>query len=221
LPIANLVFGFRSSVFEESKSRGKKQTDDEIGNWQSAIGNSQAFMSANAETPTITTSLGSSWSLWLRQIFAILRLEVQKNFLSRRSLLIYLITLLPLFPLLIIALVRPPGNEWRDFNNYSAGYALLYNILIMRTVVFFGCAWIFMNLFRGEIVDRSLHYYFLSAVRREMLVVGKYISGLITSLILFVGLTIVAMLLLYFPRFPSQSARYFLEGQGMIQLLTY
>jgi ABC-type transport system involved in multi-copper enzyme maturation permease subunit len=178
-------------------------------------------MSAKVETPTITTSLGSSWSLWLRQIFAILRLEVQKNFLSRRSLLIYLITLLPLFPLVIVALVRPPGNEWRDFNNYSAGYALLYNILIMRTVVFFGCAWIFMNLFRGEIVDRSLHYYFLSAVRREVLVVGKYISGLITSLILFVGLTIVAMLLLYFPRFPSQSARYFLEGQGMIQLLTY
>ena len=178
-------------------------------------------MSATVETPTITTSLGSSWSLWLRQIFAILRLEVQKNFLSRRSLLIYLITLLPLFPLLIIALVRPPGNEWRDFNNYSAGYALLYNILIMRTVVFFGCAWIFMNLFRGEIVDRSLHYYFLSAVRREVLVVGKYISGLITSLVLFVGLTIVAMLLLYFPRFPSQSARYFFEGQGMIQLLTY
>jgi len=129
--------------------------------------------------PTITTNLGSSWSLWLRQILAILRLEVQKNFLSRRSILIYLITLLPLFPLLIIALVRPPGNEWSDFNKYSIGYALLYNILIMRTVVFFGCAWIFMNLFRGEIVDRSLHYYFLSAVRREVLVVGKYISGLI------------------------------------------
>jgi ABC-type transport system involved in multi-copper enzyme maturation permease subunit len=122
---------------------------------------------------------------------------------------------------LIIALVRPPGNEWRDFNNYSAGYAILYNVLIMRTVVFFGCAWIFMNLFRAEIVDRSLHYYFLSAVRREVLVVGKYISGLITSVILFVGLTIVAMLLLYFPRFPSQSARYFFEGQGTIQLLTY
>jgi hypothetical protein len=66
-----------------------------------------------------------------------------------------------------------------------------------------------------------LHYYFLSAVRREVLVVGKYMSGLITSVILFVGLTIVAMLLLYFPHFTSQSVRYFLEGQGTIQLLTY
>jgi len=179
-------------------------------------------MSVTADSlSTISTNLSSSWSLWLRQIAAILRLEVQKNFLSRRSILIYLITLLPLFPLLIIALVRPPGNEWRDFNKYSAIYAILYNGLIMRTVVFFGCAWIFMNLFRGELVDRSLHYYFLSAVRREVLVVGKYVSGLITSIILFVGLTIVAMLLLYFPHFTSQSTRYFFEGQGTIQLLTY
>jgi len=179
-------------------------------------------MSATVDSlPANTTNLGSSWSLWLRQIGAILRLEVQKNFLSRRSILIYLITLLPLFPLLIIALVRPPGNEWRDFNKYNAIYAILYNGLIMRTVVFFGCAWIFMNLFRGEIVDRSLHYYFLCAVRREVLVIGKYISGLITTVILFVGLTIVAMLLLYFPHFTSQSTRYFLEGQGTIQLLTY
>ena len=78
-----------------------------------------------------------------------------------------------------------------------------------------------MNLFRGEIVDRSLHYYFLSAVRREVLVVGKYLSGLITAILLFTGTTVVSLLLLYLPRFYSQSARYFTEGQGFKQLLTY
>ncbi len=52
-------------------------------------------------------------------------------------------------------------------------FAVYYGGLILRTVVFFGCAWIFMNLFRGDIVDRSLHFYFLSPVRREVLVVGK------------------------------------------------
>jgi hypothetical protein len=93
--------------------------------------------------------------------------------------------------------------------------------MILRTLVFFGSAWIFMNLFRGELVDRSLHYYFLSAVRREVLVVGKYISGLVTSMILFTTTTVVAMLLLYFPHFYSQSVRYFTEGRGLGQLLTY
>lgn len=164
---------------------------------------------------------GSNWSLWLRQVGAIFRLEIEKNFLSRRSLLIYLLAFLPLFPLLILALIRPPGNEWRDFNQMSVIYSVLYNGLILRTVVFFGSAWIFMNLFRGELVDRSLHYYFLSAVRREVLVVGKYISGLVTSIILFTSTTVIAMLLLYFPHFYSQSLRYFTEGRGLSQLLTY
>jgi hypothetical protein len=161
------------------------------------------------------------WSLWLRQIGAILRLEVEKNFLGRRSILIYLITFLPLFPLLILAVFTPPASEWKDFQKYAIIYSILYNGLILRTVVFFGCAWIFMNLFRGELVDRSLHYYFLSAVRRDVLVVGKYLSGLITSIVLFCGLTIAAMLLLYVPHFWSESIRFFLEGQGMTQILTY
>ena len=161
------------------------------------------------------------WGLWLRQIAAIFRLEIEKNFLSRRSILIYLIALLPIFPLALLALVTPPGNEWRDFNQYSVIYSIIYNALILRTLIFFGSAWIFMNLFRGELVDRSLHYYFLSAVRREVLVVGKYISGLATSIILFTTTTVVALLLLYFPHFYSQSARYFTEGRGLSQLLTY
>src|ERR1700752_5099226 len=135
-----------------------------------------------------------NWSLWFRQIGAILRLELQKNFLGRRSLLIYLLAFLPLFPLLLLAVLTLPGNEWKDFNKYSIVYSIIYNGIILRTLVFFGSAWIFMNLFRGEMVDRSLHYYFLSAVRREVLVVGKFISGLVTSIVLFTTTTGVAML---------------------------
>ena len=163
----------------------------------------------------------SHWSFWLRQIRAIFRFEIEKNFLGRRAILIYLLAFLPLFPLMILALFTPPGNEWQDFNNYSLIYSGLYNALILRTVVFFGSAWIFMNLFRGDIVDRSLHYYFLSGVRREVLVVGKYFSGLVTSIVLFTGTTVISMLLLYFPHFYSQSLRYFTEGRGLTQILTY
>ncbi len=163
----------------------------------------------------------ANWSLWLRQVGAIFRLEIEKNFFSRRSLLIYLIAFLPLFPLTVLAFFTPPGREFKDFNQYSIVYSFIYNAFIMRTLVFFGSAWIFMNLFRGELVDRSLHYYFLSAVRRDVLVVGKYISGLATSILLFTATTVLAMLLLYFPHFYSQSVRYFTEGRGLTQLLTY
>jgi len=148
-------------------------------------------------------------------------MEVEKNFLGRRAILIYLLALLPVLPLAILALFTPPAQEWNNFTQYSIIYSVIYSGLILRTVVFFGCAWIFMNLFRGELVDRSLHYYFLSAVRREVLIVGKYLSGIVTSIILFTGTTVVSMLLLYLPHFYSQSVRFFLDGAGMGQLLTY
>jgi ABC-type transport system involved in multi-copper enzyme maturation permease subunit len=177
--------------------------------------------SAVEAVPSTSEQMPSQWSLWLRQVGAIFRLEIEKNFLGRRALLIYLIALLPIFPLLLFAVLTPGDASWKNFNQFSLVYAGLYNGLILRTVVFFGCAWIFMNLFRGEIVDRSLHYYFLSAARREVLIVGKYFSGLVTSIILFTSTTVISMLLLYFPHFYSQSVRYFTEGRGLTQLLTY
>ncbi|HEU4711163.1 MAG TPA: hypothetical protein VFS76_06335 [Pyrinomonadaceae bacterium] len=178
-------------------------------------------MSSATEVIDTTANSSPPWGLWLRQIRAIVGLELHKNFFSRRSILIYLIAMLPLFPLTVLAIFQPPDSEWQDFNFMAKIYAVLYHGLIVRTVVFFGCAWIFMNLFRGELVDRSLHYYFLTAVRREVLVVGKYLSGLVTSIVLFTATTVVSMLLLYFPHFYSQSLRYFTEGRGAGQLLTY
>jgi ABC-type transport system involved in multi-copper enzyme maturation permease subunit len=167
------------------------------------------------------TKPGPAWSLWLRQIAAIMRLEVKKNFLGKRSILVYLLAFMPVGLLGMLALFTPPSVEWENISQYPTLFSVIYNALILRTVVFFGCAWIFMNLFRGEIVDRSLHYYFLSAVRRDVLVAGKYLSGLVTSIVLFTTVTIVSMLLVFFPHFYSASVRFFLDGAGMGQLLTY
>ena len=163
----------------------------------------------------------TQWGLWTQQTLAILRMEVMKNFLSRRALLIYLLAALPVFLLTLLALFPPDADEFGNFNELSIIYSAIYNGLILRTVVFFGCAWIFMNLFRGEVVDRSLHYYFLSPVRREVLVVGKYLSGLLTAIILFGLTTFVSLFMLYFPRFSAESVRYFSEGAGFGQALTY
>jgi ABC-type transport system involved in multi-copper enzyme maturation permease subunit len=179
-------------------------------------------MSSTAETiqSTPAATIGSSWSLWLRQTTAIMRLEVKRNFLGKRAVLIYLLALMPIGLLALMAIL-PTAGPWSDFNDYPARFSLIYNALILRTVIFFGCGWIFMNLFRGEIVDRSLHYYFLSALRREVLLAGKYLSGLLTSIILFTTLTVVSMLLLFFPHFFSASTRFFLDGAGIEQLFTY
>lgn len=177
-------------------------------------------MSSTAETieNVSAAQLDPGWSLWLRQVGAILRLELKKNFFGKRSLLVYLLALMPIGLLTLVALVNPLGKETAQLPNI---YSIFYNSMILRTVVFFGCAWIFMNLFRGEIVDRSLHYYFLSSVRREVLVAGKYLSGLLTSIILFTTVTVVCMLLVFFSHFYAASSRYFFDGPGMGHLFWY
>ena len=174
-----------------------------------------------AESAQKKSSRETPWALWARQVGAILRLELRKNFTGRRAFLIYLLALLPVALLGLLALFPPPAREWQDFGSLSIVFAAVYGGLILRTIVFFGCAWIFMNLFRGEIVDRSLHYYFLSPVRREVLVVGKYLSGLLTSVMLFTGTTLASFLMLYLPRGRAASMQYLFDGPGLGHALTY
>jgi ABC-type transport system involved in multi-copper enzyme maturation permease subunit len=166
------------------------------------------------------TAKNSHWALWRRQIASILRLEVRKNFTGKRSFLIYLLALLPV--LIMAALVSVNADDIREnYGEATVIFANLYEGMILRTVVFFGCAWIFMNLFRGEVVDRSLHYYFLSPVKREVLVAGKYISGLITSLILFVTMTALCLFFIYLPLGYSGAMTQLFDGPGLNQVLTY
>ncbi|HEX9927319.1 MAG TPA: hypothetical protein VGB02_02120 [Pyrinomonadaceae bacterium] len=175
----------------------------------------------NVNQPNVSRARASSWSLWTRQTVAILRLEIKKNFLSRRALLLYLMAGLPLVLLSALALFPPPTDELGSFNEMSQVFAAIYGGLILRTLIFFGCAWVFMNLFRGEVVDRSLHYYFLAPVRREVLVIGKYLSGLIATIVLFSITTVGSMFIYYFWLFPSESARFFFDGAGAGQMLAY
>lgn len=79
-------------------------------------------------------------------------------------------------------------------------FATTFQYFYLRLAVFFGCVGIFINLFRGEMLDKSLHYYLLTPMRREVLVLGKYLSGLIATTIIFTtstGLQIWAMLFKY------------------------
>ena len=168
-----------------------------------------------------TPERATSWSLWTRQTIAIMGLEIKKNFLSRRALLLYLIAVLPLLLLSALTLFPPDTDEMQNFGELKQVYAAIYGALILRTLVFFGCAWVFMNLFRGEVVDRSLHYYFLAPVRREVLVVGKYLSGLIATIVLFSITTVGSMLILFVRLFPSESSAYFFDGPGTGHLLAY
>jgi hypothetical protein len=76
-------------------------------------------------------------------------------------------------------------------------FAGIFQYFYLRLAIFFGCLGIFMNLFRGEMSHRTLHFWFLAPARREVLLAGKYAAGLIASAVIFGGgalLTIAAMI---------------------------
>lgn len=65
-------------------------------------------------------------------------------------------------------------------------FAGVFQFFFLRLVIFFGCLGIFMNLFRGEVLDKSLHFYFLAPIRREVLMAGKFLAGLMATCTIFV-----------------------------------
>ncbi len=76
-----------------------------------------------------------------------------------------------------------------------------------------------MNLFRGEVLEKSLHYYFLAPVRREVLVVGKYLSGLLMTCVVFsLSTTLTYLLLLSHIRMTAARA---LAGPALADLPAY
>ena len=84
-----------------------------------------------------------------------------------------------------------------DFEEDRAIFAGIFQYFYLRLAIFFGCLGVFMNLFRAEMSNRTLHFWLLAPARREVLLAGKYAAGLIASSVIFGGgalLTLAAML---------------------------
>jgi hypothetical protein len=84
-----------------------------------------------------------------------------------------------------------------DFEEDRAVFAGIFQYFYLRLAIFFGCLGIFMNLFRAEMSNRTLHFWLLAPARREVLLAGKYAAGLIAAASIFGGgavLTLVAMI---------------------------
>jgi len=78
--------------------------------------------------------------------------------------------------------IDPGFNVGQD----SIMFAGVFQFFFLRLAIFFGCLVIFMNLFRGEILDRSLHFYFLAPIRRDVVMAGKFLAGLLATCTIFV-----------------------------------
>ena len=66
-----------------------------------------------------------------------------------------------------------------NFEEDRAIFAGIFQFFYLRLAIFFGCLGMFMYLFRGEMANRTLHYWLLAPARREVLLAGKYAAGLV------------------------------------------
>lgn len=162
---------------------------------------------------------GLPWSHWGRQVLSVLRLELKKGF--RRPFGLYLLAAAPVLIAALRLLVSESVDDPSDMAEATMIFAGVYQGFILRIVVFLACVAIFGNLIRREMLDRSLHYYFLSPIRREVLVVGKYLTGLLVSIVLFTVTTVATFFLSYLPYDSMAVRQFFSSGPGMGHLASY
>lgn len=162
---------------------------------------------------------GRPWGLWKSQLLSVIRLELRKGFLGKRSILLVVLALMAPFILGLRAMLPGAVDEPANLQTATQGFSAIYQAFLLRLVIFLGCVNIFGNLVRREVMDRSLHYYFLSPIRRELLVIAKYLTGLLAAVILFSASTMLSFFLAYAPHTGVQ--RFMTHGGGLGHLGSY
>lgn len=169
----------------------------------------------------VTRTREKPWSAWRSQIGVLIQRELRRGLFTKRRVWIYLLAFIPTL-MTFIHRVGPfpdPVNAaaLQNDTDVLAGIVQLYYV---KLGLFFACMGIFSWLFRGEMVERTLHYAFLSPVRREVLVVGKFLVGAITAIILFETALLGCFYFVY-SRLGTLGSEYVFHGPGLRQMGAY
>lgn len=156
------------------------------------------------------------WHLWMRQILTIARIDLRKSFFTRRGIWIYVLAFAPVAIIATHALI----DHHKDMADDTSVLAGIFQFYYLRLAIYFGCIGIFTRLVRGEMIQRSLHFYLLAPVRREVIVLGKFLAGATTA-ILFFGLAISGSFWLMYLGHGGAGVQYVFDGPGLGQFGTY
>jgi ABC-type transport system involved in multi-copper enzyme maturation permease subunit len=136
-----------------------------------------------------------------RALLGVMRLEWRRQLLTPRVLWPLALAALPVALTSAMAwVVMHFPDDARTSAGMTLEYGNLYHALIVRIVIFFGCLALFLNLVRGEVEERTMHYLLLTPVRRPLLVAGKYVAAAGSASLLFVSTTIVSFLVVHLPQ---------------------
>jgi hypothetical protein len=154
--------------------------------------------------------------IWRRQIGAMLALELRKTFLRWRAVPVVVVAFLPV---MILALhqvsVRFDDDRTMAAAEMASLYGSIFQLFFIRFVVFFVCFAVFTYAVRGEIAERSLHFYLLAPLRRDVFLVGKFASGVLAAAsVVLVSLAIQLLLAFANGGATAGGTAYLFEGPG-------
>ncbi len=112
--------------------------------------------------------------------------------------------------------VHPVLNFAEDREVYAGVFQYFY----LRLAIFFGCLGIFLNLFRGEMMDKTLHFWLLAPARREVLLAGKFLAGWAAASVVFTGGAMLAFAAMLWPHFGAGAEAYW-QGPGAMHAARY
>jgi len=153
-----------------------------------------------------------------RALLGVMRLEWRRQLLTFRVLWPLALAALPLAITGTMAwVVMHFPENFHDHGTLSAEYANLYHALLVRVILFFGCLALFLNLVRGEVEERTLHYLLLTPVPRPLMVIAKYVAAVGSASLLFGATTVGSFLLVHIPEGIGSA----FTGPALVQLGSY
>lgn len=176
-------------------------------------------MSTATEIST-PTAAPIDWALVRRQLVGILRMELRGTLFSKRMLAVLFLAFAPV-ALIALWAMTPLPREMAGGPMDTARVFSVFFVPYLGTSVFLSCLIVFMSLFRNEIQSKTLHYYYLSPVRREVVVVAKYLAGLTSVVGVFVVGTGLFYVLMVIPWGLGEFSRHMMRGPGLGNLFAY
>lgn len=163
-----------------------------------------------ADSPAASSSPAPRSPSLLGAVFAV---ELRRQWLSPGAIAAYALAALPVLAGVGITLARAftqaHGMHAGAINsgpNASRIFSGVFDGLVLRTAIFFGCAWMFIRVFRAESGAKSLHYALLTPVSRPVLLWGKYLAAWAGAAILFIISTLLSLALITPHGFPAGHA---------------
>lgn len=178
----------------------------------------------SADAVAIVAPRGSRWGLWRRQTLVVARLELARSVFAWRSLWLLFLAFAPTFIIASHAMherfhVLRPSAAHCNLEEETLILAGIIQVFYMRCGIFFGCLGVFVRLIRGEAIEHTLHYPFLAPLRREVLLVGKFLAGAITTITVF-GAGVFTSFALMYAHFDA-GRDFVWSGPGLAHLRAY